>query len=642
MLFHIAPTALPGGFTGVDVFFVISGYVVSSSLYRESTTSILHFVFGFYARRFLRILPALVACLTITALLMVLFVPSSWLSSTSTKTGLAAFYGFSNFALIWHSDGYFSPRADFNPFLHTWSLGVEEQFYLVFPLLFFVWLRYRESRTIGGTVVKYFLPAIALGSLAYSWFQTMNNQERAFYLLPSRFWELAVGSLLFGLHSKGKLLATTPVQQFVNIAIGLFLVGCGFAYSNEKVFPFPWAILPVLGTAILISALAQESSQQSKLLTLFENRRIVFVGKISYSLYLWHWPVYVILRWTVGLDEIGTMLFGFFLSFALASVSFRYLETPIRRSPVLLGRDDWQIIVFGILLAVSSYYLTVAVFEKRNALSLSVTSDTDTWYPYRSSAPKKPEHASQQLSGRTIYVIGDSHAGAYGTMLQMLMNNHGVRVKVFFKAGCGLGNLLYPVITEDGGCYMQLPEYFTNMEKAIKPGDIVFFASLRMKRLGSQWGVFDEKEAVAAPENPEDSLKRHAALAETIMVLDRLRDKSIHVVMDAPKPIFQSPPFRCSDWFNKENPGCRGGFLLDRQSLLLRREPAMQSLHVLKSMFPALKVWDPFPILCGSDQCSAFDDNGKPVFFDGDHLSAYGNRKLYSSFEVLVLQLLKT
>src|SRR5690625_4326037 len=142
LIYHLDAAFLPGGFAGVDVFFVISGYVVARSLVSRSGESFGQFLMGFYSRRIRRIVPALILCLLVTALFTVLFIPDSWLSSTTHQVGLYAFFGLSNFALVWFQDDYFSPRAEFNPFVHTWSLGVEEQFYFVFPLLIFLWFRF--------------------------------------------------------------------------------------------------------------------------------------------------------------------------------------------------------------------------------------------------------------------------------------------------------------------------------------------------------------------------------------------------------------------------------------------------------------------------------------------------------------------
>ena len=140
VLYHLKDSYLPGGFSGVDVFFVISGFVVSISMANFKGRNFFTFVTTFYARRMKRILPALLFCVLMTGLFAALFIPGSWLSDTNQKTGLFALFGLSNFILAATGNDYFSPKTDFNPFTHTWSLGVEEQFYFIFPLLFFVGL----------------------------------------------------------------------------------------------------------------------------------------------------------------------------------------------------------------------------------------------------------------------------------------------------------------------------------------------------------------------------------------------------------------------------------------------------------------------------------------------------------------------
>lgn len=165
---------LPGGFTGVDLFFVISGYVISQSLNQRSAARLTPFMLDFYRRRFLRILPALWVVLLSSFLMSALFMPLFWLSEQINNTGLSAFLGVSNVTLAWNTDSYFAPGNDLNPYVHTWSLGVEEQFYLIFPVLYFLWLRYKQR----SAMVWALLPILAIISLGISFYETkpINSQ----------------------------------------------------------------------------------------------------------------------------------------------------------------------------------------------------------------------------------------------------------------------------------------------------------------------------------------------------------------------------------------------------------------------------------------------------------------------------------
>ncbi len=198
MLYHLSAHWLPGGFVGVDIFFVISGFVVSASLTHAPSDRFHRFVAFFYARRLLRIGPALVLVLLTSVLAASLFIPRAWLSEFNERTALYAFFGLSNWVLQTNADTYFAPRAEFNPYTHTWSLGVEEQFYLAFPFLFFAWVKLRDSKR-GRVAATAALALLGAASLAACVWATKQMPAAAFYGIAFRFWELAVGVLLFQL-----------------------------------------------------------------------------------------------------------------------------------------------------------------------------------------------------------------------------------------------------------------------------------------------------------------------------------------------------------------------------------------------------------------------------------------------------------
>jgi hypothetical protein len=233
------------------------------------------------------------------------------------------------------------------------------------------------------------------------------------------------------------------------------------------------------------------------------------------------------------------------------------------------------------------------------------------------------------LQGRTLFAVGDSHAGAYQTMFTMLEDEFGVETRQMFTGGSPVADLI-AVPTPD-----RFQDTLIELGKLARPGDIVFLASLRLERLGDQWGAFNAEVVEARRKSDAAAKKRAEALRYADSLITQLEDRGLIVLIDAPKPLFTSPPFRCSDWFNARNPVCAGGFSMDRQFLLEYRRPIMESLEALARKHDKLLVWDPFPTLCPSETCSAFDGE-KPLFFDGDHLSAHGNRVLYPSFRALV------
>jgi len=339
ILFHLDEQLLPGGFSGVDVFFVISGYVVSRALASRKPSSLGNYLSHFFARRFVRILPALLVCLTITSLATALFIPDSWLSSTIEKTGLWAFFGASNFALTIFQDDYFSPRVEYNPFTHTWSLAVEEQFYLILPLVLLVWLKWHTKNGWKLLPAIFLLPALAAGSLYIAYNMGIQRPDWAYYMLPSRFWELAAGVMLFQLQSLGCLtVRTTPTVPRLAIAIGTVFMFLGFWFCDGKKFPYPWALLPVGGTLLILSSLSDPTKNTSVVHRIYGHWLSVYIGKISYSLYLWHWPVFALFRWTLGLEGAITMLPAVFVTFALSMMSYHFVELPVRNSQWIVRR----------------------------------------------------------------------------------------------------------------------------------------------------------------------------------------------------------------------------------------------------------------------------------------------------------------
>jgi hypothetical protein len=218
-------------------------------------------------------------------------------------------------------------------------------------------------------------------------------------------------------------------------------------------------------------------------------------------------------------------------------------------------------------------------------------------------------------------------------MLKIVSLKLGVSVLEYEHGGCGFVTL---IDSDPSECAERRNADLKDIEARAKPGDIVFLASLRMPELDGRdlqydGSAFNEALAELTPE------KNKSARISAEAILTRLEAAQVRVLIDAPKPVFNAPPYRCSDWFNKMNPVCAPGMTMERAQLERLRGPQMRLLESLKRDHPDLTVWDPLPVLCPGSVCSAYDPNGKPLYFDSNHLSAHGNRVLEPSFTEVIL-----
>lgn len=619
IVFHANAACLPGGFTGVDLFFVVSGFVISQSLASRAGMPLGALLLDFYRRRVLRLLPALLVMLMATFVLSALFIPRAWRNEQFDQTGWAALVGFSNVVLAGQQDDYFSPGAELNPFLHTWTLGVEEQFYLVFPLLFFVWLR-GHDRWPWSRVL---LPALTVLSLAWAGWQAQAAPAAAFYLLPSRFWELAAGALLYQWMS-----ARGPGKRRDALALpGLALLLAGVLVAPQLAMPVPGVLATVVGTLLLLAAVAGHG--QSRVGRALGWAPLSYLGRLSYSLYLWHWPLLVLLRWTYGLQGAALWLYPVLL-LAVSAASYHCVERPLRSALPLLRLAPAKVLAMALPVLGLCGAGAWATVEYHEQISLSVTRDGYAWQARRYPAwrPLEPVSAPA-LEGRRLFVVGDSHAAAYRTMTSMVARQTGMEIRQEDRGGCSFVNLLR---ASPADCQDFIEDSLSAIERDARPGDIVLLAALRMPELrGFDWQQQDAQQIYRQLRAERTPAHAQAAHDEAERVLGRLQRLGVHVVIDAPLPLFKAGAYRCSDWFNRSNPACAGGLSMSRADLQRLRAPQMALLAELAARYPSLTVWDPLPLLCGPDTCSAVQD-GEPLFFDNDHLSGHGNRVLLPSF----------
>lgn len=342
MFFHAGFNIFSGGFIGVDVFFVISGYLITTIILSDQENGNFS-IANFYERRIRRILPALFLVTLIT-------IPFAWnlLPPDELKDyyqSVAAVSLFSSNILFWLESGYFDTLAELKPLLHTWSLAVEEQYYLVFPILIVL------TWHLGKRYILPMLGLLALLSLLLAQWASENNPSAAFYLLPTRFWELMIGSIaafiMYYPHNFKKILnVSLTAKQFLS-AIGLILIFYAATYFNSRTpFPSVFALVPTVGAALII-LYGLNGTLTNRLLC---NSVLVWIGLISYSAYLWHQPVLAFARW-YQLDKLSPLLLAalLMLSLVIAYFSWKYVERPFRKKHEISRKVVFKFAVIGSL-----------------------------------------------------------------------------------------------------------------------------------------------------------------------------------------------------------------------------------------------------------------------------------------------------
>jgi peptidoglycan/LPS O-acetylase OafA/YrhL len=607
LAFHGFPRALTGGFVGVDVFFVISGFLISSILFENFESDRFSYV-EFYSRRIRRIFPALVTVLVLSYLVGWFLLFAEEFKSLGKHTAGGA--GFVANLFLYMERGYFDSSAEAKPLLHLWSLGVEEQFYIFWPLLLgLVWKR--RINFLGVTL------AIALASFAYNLYMVGRDADAAFYSPLTRFWEHMRGGML-AYWSMHRPTAQAPAGNWRS-ALGLILIaGSVLLLSKNNVFPGVWALFPTLGAFLIMSAAP----------TAWVNRYIlghpvmVWVGVISYPLYLWHWPLLAFARIDEG-HPTGTVvrLMALASSFPFAWLTYLLIENPIRRSrsprPVVA-----LAVSMGLVFCIGALTFVKGGFEFRAAarnfpvtpvseFTASRTSDGSCERLFHKNSVKEEVCLANDPQPQ-ILVVGDSHAMALNAAAYL----REVPLKTVLVAGVACPP--YPQVA-----FTPLAATnFGNNCAAIVADELRMAAaipSITTVIVAAHFGDLGRFSYADTQGHPLSVGQAFLLGNETLIgQLQALRKRVIYII---DVPALKIAPQNCVPrLFKPDPPSCN----LPEPVALEEQKQYRAWVAELARTAPSVSFYDAFSALCDTRTCRARDQDS---FFyqDYDHLSVRGS-----------------
>lgn len=632
VLYHAFPVQFPGGFIGVDVFFVISGFLISQILFARvaaGTSALL----DFYARRVRRIFPALIV------VLVAVLVSAQWLFARELTRAIglhvAAGAGFVANLLSAAQSGYFDDTAVRKPLLHLWSLGIEEQFYLVWPFVIVAIARFRRQ-------APWILGGIAVASFAANLWTVGDPAGIAFYWPMMRVWQFVAGAYLAYRSSTFAPPAGqtrwTAVQQpgWVATAVGggafLTLLGCTFAFDKQTAYPGWPALLPTAAALLLLMARPSDWVQQR----LLASRGMVAIGVISYPLYLWHWPLlaYGYLLWDARFDAVWRLA-AVGLAVVLAAATYWLIEQPVRVGrlkqlhPLLLaavvaviGSTAWAGVASGLTQVSSAAHDNADIPYVVNGSACGTAAFAA--YPYKYCS----FHTGTDPLAEPVYVVGDSHAlylargffaqpAAYTTLLRGVY-------------GCvpllGLETYVNNATTSTN-CATGIDALYGSLDRAdtAHHRTIVFamrFTGLNETKLNSTDSHTIHIQA-PGPRVVVTSAQRgvlyEQALARTMARLAAYPNTTVIVLYQVPELDFN--PTMCALRINATHPCATSRALVDAYAA-----PYRALLDPIVARNPNLRVADPTRLFCDAQWCRARADGARLSYRDDNHLSVVGAR----------------
>lgn len=623
ILNHIDDRLLPSGYLGVDIFFVISGFVITGSLTRRPARSLGDLLLGFYSRRLKRLVPALLVFVVVVGILACLVIPRP---HTALRTGISALFGFSNVYLHGQATDYFGTATKLNPFTHTWSLGVEEQVYLLLPLV--AWMTGFARPGAGGHRALFGVMGVASLASLIAFVQLYPTQQAAaYFLMPPRLWEMGAGCLLFCLGGVWPA-AAKGLGQLPPMAAALGLVAV-------MLLPLTWAVPATVAAVVLTTLLIASLRQGTAAHRLFSLPALVGVGLISYSLYLWHWGVLSLSRWTIGLHW-WSLPFQIGLMVLLSLASYRWVEKPLRQASWGPRRDQTIAIGVGGLAAGAGLLIGVdnlppfSLYAGRNPIpaGMGVESLVD---PYRVAGAAGTWQGSPCVlandgeAAKTIaieactlgdfatarhrvLVVGNSFSASFAGAFDELVATDGYAVTITSAwAASPVGNF---AALGGGGPFAATNRAYWNrvvpgLVAQLRPGDWVFLVNDMVMFSPPSQGPGSRLILQTLRVGLSDFSASLAERGVRLAVLNGLpfaREANCHPASAVPQ------------WFSPFGGPCQ---MPDRAESLRRRQPLDNLLGELQSQ-GKLQVVDLFDLFCPEGACT-YRARGGEILYRDEH-----------------------
>jgi peptidoglycan/LPS O-acetylase OafA/YrhL len=620
VFYHSGVTFLSGGFIGVDVFFVISGFLIGGIIYTDLKNKSFSYS-QFYTRRIKRIAPALLAMLFFCSAFAFFYLSPLELKDFSLFSG-STILSVPNI-ILWHKTNYFSPNAELNPLLMTWSLGVEEQFYIFLPIILSIAIKFNKKVVISVAV-------ISIISFVMCVILTRTSPLFSFFMLPTRAWELGLGVMLSIMYREGRLNSLSLRAKELSFTLGLtFILFSAITFDKYTSFPGFAAILPVLGSLMIILGNGRISS------ILLGNRIMVFIGLVSYSWYLWHWPLLSFAR--IGIDGKLSVYSGLLISacaLLIAYLSYLFIEIPFRKGfklenkNIILGYITISILLF---LPTSIGYLLKGIPQRVNPVVVQAENDKldriadRCLVGYGSTSYSKDNSCFANGQQDAVALVGDSHAAALRGGVEQYAKKSNVGVYQLTKASCpmllGVTRMMssYPSHGTECETYnKKVLELIINNEK-IKTVIISAFWDSGIDDIGGGYTVIN---------TGQNGLN---ALASGLNnVIKKLTESNKKVILVKDIPFLNFNVVRAID--NQQIPLRRFVNQIIQPSPL--ESESTNDYHLPKEKVNALltsvakdhhiEVFNPTKNLCNVLGCK-FKSNNRPLYYDDQHLTYLGS-----------------